>query len=134
MYETAITNLLQNEEIYNRTNIHTCQLHYAVLMKGKKPVTKWVSNSEEYHAEENVLRHIKKHKKISHLSILVVRINKEGKLKLSCPCTSCINLLSKIGIQKVCYSDENGTVIKKKIRNVIHKYSGGYNKNSMIKT
>lgn len=126
MYEAAIANLLHDKKIYDRTHVQTCQLHYAVLMKGKKPVTRWLSNSTNYHAEENVIRNVRRNIKFSHLSLLVVRINKKGELRLSCPCTSCMNLIQKSGIQRVCYSDENGVLIKKKVRDVIHKHSGGY--------
>lgn len=126
MHYAVIDSLLKNEEIYNRKHILTCQLHYAILMKGKKPISAWASNSPENHAEANVLRHVKPKTKVKNASILVVRFNKKGELKLSRPCTVCVNLLNKYGIKKVRYSDENGTIIKAGITKIPHKFSGGY--------
>ena len=127
MHCTLINELLCNNlQIYDRRNTMTCQLHFAILMKGKKPLTKWISNSIDFHAEQNVLRNFKQNKKNHNLSMLVVRTNKKGELRLSRPCTVCVNLLIKFGVNKVYYSDQNGHIIKQNVHCINHQFSGGY--------
>jgi len=62
------------------------------------------------HAEITVFEKIPK-KKIRGMDILVIRVNKSLELKNSRPCNQCIEKLSKLGIRKVYYSNENGDIV-----------------------
>lgn len=116
-----------NDIIQNRNSIETGQLHYAILIKGSKPFSPWVKNSMELHAECNALKSIPKKNRRTNkkLTLLVIRVNKKGELKLSKPCTNCINSMKMACINTVMYSDDQGQIVKQKISNVDHKPSGG---------
>ena len=45
------------------------------------------------------------------MDILVIRVNKNLTLKNSRPCSQCIDKLSKLGIRKVFYSNEEGDIV-----------------------
>ena len=62
------------------------------------------------HAEITALERLPK-KKIRGMDILVIRINKNLALRNSRPCTQCIERLSKLGIRKVYYSNEEGHIV-----------------------
>jgi cytidine deaminase len=73
--------------------------------------TNILSNGMTVHAEINLLSKIKCNKSIS---ILVIRINKEGKLKESKPCYHCLKAMrnSGLNIKYVYYSTSNGNIVK----------------------
>jgi tRNA(Arg) A34 adenosine deaminase TadA len=62
------------------------------------------------HAEITVFEKLPK-KKVRGMDILVIRINKNLALKNSRPCNQCIDTLSKLGIRKVYYSNEDGNIV-----------------------
>jgi hypothetical protein len=62
------------------------------------------------HAEITVFERLPK-KKVRGMDILVIRINKNLALRNSRPCTQCIEKLSKLGIRKVYYSNEDGHIV-----------------------
>ena len=86
------------------------------------------------HAEEGVIDKFSKHtrkKQIKHLNVnkftfIVIRVDKEGNLKESCPCTNCLSVISSVGIKKVTYSRDDGTIITKKIKDISSRYSKAY--------
>lgn len=48
-------------------------------------------------------------------SIVVLRINREGRILLSKPCKNCQKILDSLGLNKVFYSDNNGHFVSKKV-------------------
>jgi deoxycytidylate deaminase len=62
------------------------------------------------HAEITVFERLPK-KKVRGMDILVIRINKHLALRNSRPCNQCIDKLSKLGIRKVYYSNEEGQIV-----------------------
>lgn len=46
----------------------------------------------------------------SSIKIVVVRVNKNGELKNSKPCDSCMNILDTLGVTRLCWSDEKGEI------------------------
>jgi tRNA(Arg) A34 adenosine deaminase TadA len=72
------------------------------------------------HAEISAIRNFYKYKKyniknnrnknIKNCTIYIVRINNNGKLCSSAPCINCFNIISKMGIKKIVYSDSNGKI------------------------
>jgi tRNA(Arg) A34 adenosine deaminase TadA len=62
------------------------------------------------HAEITVVERLPK-KKVRGMDILVIRINKNLALRNSRPCSQCIDKLSKLGIRKVYYSNEDGHIV-----------------------
>jgi tRNA(Arg) A34 adenosine deaminase TadA len=62
------------------------------------------------HAEITVFERLPK-KKVRGMDILVIRINKNLALRNSRPCSQCIDKLSKLGIRKVYYSNEDGNIV-----------------------
>lgn len=67
--------------------------------------TKFVKWKGSIHAEVDAI--IKARKPLKGLSILVIRINKNGKLGLAKPCKNCTKYINHVGIRKVFYSDNN---------------------------
>lgn len=61
------------------------------------------------HAEIDVL--YKLDKKYMGLDILIIRIGKNGLLRNSRPCNSCIDKLRAKGIRKAYYSNNNGDIL-----------------------
>jgi tRNA(Arg) A34 adenosine deaminase TadA len=55
-------------------------------------------------------------KKIKKYSILVIRLTRGGGLCNSRPCNSCIKRLGEMGIDKVYYSIEGGTIVCEKVK------------------
>jgi len=58
--------------------------------------------SGSIHAEIDAI--LKARRDLKGMSLLVVRINKQGKLMLSKPCSNCIEYLNHVGIKNVYYS------------------------------
>jgi cytidine deaminase len=96
--------------------------HAAALMSGdtvyssgtNKFIKEIKINNQIYHktmhAEITVFEKLPK-KKVRGMDILVIRINKNLALKNSRPCNQCIDTLSKLGIRKVYYSNEDGNIV-----------------------
>jgi len=55
--------------------------------------------------------------------LLVCRVGVDNEFKLSRPCVNCIELLEKMGIKKVYYTEGTGTVLSEKISSL--KSGGG---------
>lgn len=50
--------------------------------------------------------------------MMVIRVSKKGTINQSKPCINCLNYLYLFGIKEVYYSDDNGEIIKEKVRNL----------------
>jgi hypothetical protein len=77
------------------------------------------------HAEVNAVKKLKRRKntkKLVGIDVLVVRLNRSGKLSNSKPCRDCIEKLKilpqKVGyyVNNIYYSDNNGDIIKTNIK------------------
>ena len=99
----------------------------------------FLKNSCTCHAEISAIRNFYKFKKydnykfikknIKNGTIYVVRINNNGNLCSSAPCINCYNIISKVGIKKIVYSDIDGDIIScyTKNYNIKHiSYGGRY--------
>jgi len=49
---------------------------------------------------------------------LIVRINKKNELCDSCPCVSCLCMMKILGIKKIYYSTNDGTIVCKNINDI----------------
>lgn len=110
-------NILDN--LYNyASNINsTKNKHICVILHGKKIIS-YGSNSQygvrlsnskfspSLHAEQQACRCIKTNYR--NMTILVIRLNSEGKLCNSKPCKNCCEIMRLHGIRKVIYSNEHG--------------------------
>ena len=63
------------------------------------------------HAELDCLLKINK-EDLSDYQILVLRIDKNGKLNMSKPCRGCQSVLSQFNLKQIWYSDKDGNIIK----------------------
>lgn len=86
------------------------------------------------HAEENVLaRYNKLLEKVDaksykkrKLCLLVIRINAQGELTESKPCSHCVEVLKEYGIRKVSYSTKEGIIVSESLETMITSPSVGY--------
>lgn len=133
----------------NNVNLHR---HAACLLKGQKPLIYAGNNDRSYlhgkvccsgHAEQMVIlnyfrgrlrwggrrwyfcdyvnkKPLKKHK------LLVIRVNKQGKIMNSTPCTECIKLIRFTGLGKVSFSNEEGDIVVEKINEINTYTTKGY--------
>lgn len=69
------------------------------------------------HAEIDALSNLHP-KHLKGMDVIVIRVNKAGKLVYSRPCNSCIDKLSRKGIRKAYYSDVNGNIVYEFIDNM----------------
>ncbi len=75
------------------------------------------------HAEVSVIHKLCNHKhKHSKLTLIVVRYNRQGNLCNSKPCYYCADLMKKIGINKVIYSDNDGNLVTIKVKDLTDCY------------
>lgn len=52
------------------------------------------------------------------MSLLVVRVNKEGKMANSKCCVLCTALLKAVGISKIYYSTDSGEIVCQRVRDL----------------
>jgi hypothetical protein len=112
--------------IYEFCRYDTTCLHFANIFKGNKPIGNWLPNSTHKHAEHNALRMLKtqKYRKNHHLTLVVLRFDRSFEnLRISKPCTRCIELLKNNDIKTIVYSDNNGNLIKEDISQIVHRPS-----------
>ena len=59
------------------------------------------------------------------LKLIVIRTDKDGKLKNSKPCNNCLQIMKLFGVNTVYYSNEDGNINKCKIDNICKDHSSG---------
>lgn len=95
-----------------------------------------LTNCKTIHAEVNLLYTLKNRGiKLNGMDIIVVRINNDAsKLKNSRPCNNCIDILKKLGIRKVHYSNSNGDIVMERVceMNKIHVSSWNRNQHKLL--
>lgn len=102
------------------TKLQPRYFHGAVLLDGDKVVAAAANaggcnnylprRRYSLHAEERVLRKVPGWRDRESLTLVVVRVNKLGRLKNSRPCKRCTAFITRAGINRVLYStnDEGG--------------------------
>ena len=115
-----------------KPNPYQRRYHFAIAFDGKKPIGIGQNNPNkmnakakmvgdlfniqtyiEYpflHAEVNLLCNLwNEYENIDpSWKIVVLRINRPGKLMMSKPCNNCEKILSKVNLKKIIWSGENG--------------------------
>ena len=111
--------------LYSSIRYDTSCLHFAKLFKGNKPFGQWMPNSTHMHAEHNAMRILRnqKQRKNHHLTMVVLRFDSLHHLRLSKPCSRCVELLNHHNICTVIYSNENGELVKENTEYIVHKPS-----------
>jgi deoxycytidylate deaminase len=112
--------------IYPFGRYDTSCLHFAKLFKGNKPFGQWMPNSTHMHAEHNAMRILRtqKQRKNHHLTMVVLRFDRSYQhLRLSKPCSRCVELLKSHHIYRVVYSNDNDELVKENTKDIIHKPS-----------
>jgi tRNA(Arg) A34 adenosine deaminase TadA len=89
--------------IFDKNKIVSCGHNYP--QKSVRSITKkFINWPNSVHGEIDAL--IKARTDVKGMSILVVRINKSGLLRLAKPCEMCYSYLCFVGIKKIFYSTE----------------------------
>jgi deoxycytidylate deaminase len=84
--------------------------HLAVAVKNGKKISDYkynyiqILNKNSIHAEAHLINSLFKNKKLSNITLVVIRISKNNKLMNSKPCCDCIKIIKNSGFKKVCYS------------------------------
>ena len=63
------------------------------------------------HAEFDALNRFKKlfpGSRVDNKTVLVIRLNNQGKIRMSKPCDWCVSFASQFDLDKIFYSNENG--------------------------
>jgi len=81
-------------------------------------------NEISIHAEHHALSKLPIPKRITHISLIVIRVLSDGSLAQSNPCCSCINHMINIKykgyiIDRIYYSDGDGNIIESKLKNLV---------------
>lgn len=124
-YIDHLKKIANNSDIYYQ--------HAAGIIQNNKLVSSGINKfaavkSPHYkrtiHAEISAFYNLSK-KNCKGLDMIVIRI-KNNTLKNSRPCNNCIDKLTKLGIRKVYYSNENGIIVHEFVENMekIHVSSG----------
>ena len=121
--ETLKQNII--EKAIEEAKISKCYpQHGCVIFKGSRIITtgfneirycnrlnykyrKWINS---LHAEQKAILFSKND--LKRCSLLVIRLNAHGELKYSKPCKVCQGLIANVGINKVYYSDKNGSIVQ----------------------
>ncbi len=85
--------------------------HCAIVFRGGC-VVGFANNTYEEHAEIRALRRVKY---MHNLTILSVRVNREGELKNAKPCEDCMRALKERGVRTILYSNDNGEIKRERI-------------------
>jgi deoxycytidylate deaminase len=112
--------------------------HAAGLLYNKNIVyygiNKYIKKNEYYktiHAEVNLLKSIP-FIKLNGRDIIVIRVNKNGRLRNSRPCNDCIDILKKLGIRRVHYSDSDGNILVEQVEYMNKIHVSSWNKRVMF--
>lgn len=67
-------------------------------------------------------KHRFKTKKKEKYDMLVIRVNKDGELCKSRPCSDCLTLLQKYSIRRIFYVDDNKNLVSERFDQMEHIY------------
>jgi len=95
--------------------------HFCFICKGTKIFVVGINSSTTHpksntfykakHAEFDALNRFKNlfpDTRIDNKSLLVIRLNNQGEIRMSKPCSSCINFIRQYNIGRVFYSNREG--------------------------
>lgn len=82
--------------------------HAAIVYRGST-VVGMASNTRNLHAEVRALNKVKNKK---NLTVLSVRVNRLGQLRMAKPCEDCRRFLLQHGVKTVLYSTDDGRIIR----------------------
>jgi cytidine deaminase len=109
-----------NEFYINNDYSHS---HYCFLLSGKNEYKTFKSNNTNCHAEVNLLNSISKFINNKKIDILVVRLNKSGRISNSKPCLHCLVHMKKYynnNIRYVYFSNQSGYICRKSIQQLLN--------------
>jgi len=69
---------------------------------------------EALHAEQHAIMRIPNKELLNGASLLVIRINRNGKLTNARPCKNCMKTISYFKLSNIYYSNENGEIVMEK--------------------
>lgn len=95
--------------------------HFAFILKGSKVLVIGVNSSTTHpksntpyrakHAEFDALNRFKNifpEERLDNKSFLVLRINNQGIIRMSRPCSCCISFIGRYNVDRIFYSDRDG--------------------------
>lgn len=100
-----------------------------VIFKGKKIIScgynqkrtskqlpdKYKKFIETLHAEQHAIMCVRNKALLDSASMLVIRINRRGKLVMAKPCETCMKSIIHFNIKNIFYSNPDGEIILEKI-------------------
>ena len=69
---------------------------------------------EALHAEQHAIMRVPNKELLNGASLLVIRINRNGKLTNARPCKNCMRTINYFKISNIYYSNENGEIVMEK--------------------
>lgn len=121
-------------DVYRNTEMRCSHVSY-LLCSGKVIATGYnrLAIKGSVHAEQDVIqtyllmRQLKKNKckikrEVRKLTLVVYRFGSNGCLRESKPCAICTDMIKSLGIKKIIYSTDKGTIIKTKMKNILTEY------------
>jgi hypothetical protein len=76
-------------------------------------VIAWHFNNTSHHAEEHLITRLKRYwPNNTRIMIWVLRLDGEGNMANSKPCTHCCQLIRNSGVKKICYSMPGGIMME----------------------
>jgi pyrimidine deaminase RibD-like protein len=86
-------------------------MHGCIVYRGGRVVGQ-ATNTFGMHAEVRALKRVKyKH----NLTVLSVRVGKDGKLRMAKPCPECWQYLVDNGVRTILYSVDSGEIIRERV-------------------
>lgn len=85
--------------------------HAAIVFRGGA-VVGFATNTKNLHAE---VRAINKVVNKTNLTLVSVRVNKEGQLRLAYPCYECLQYMEQHGVRQFWYTTESGSLERNSI-------------------
>ena len=55
---------------------------------------------------------------LNKITVLVVRFDNAGNMKMSKPCKHCITYMKFMGVKRVMYSTDDGTIVSEKVKDM----------------
>lgn len=80
--------------------------HFCIIFRGGCVIGQ-ASNTYEMHAEIRALKRVKYH---HNLTVLSVRVNRDGELKNAKPCEDCMKVLLSSGVKTILFSNDEGQI------------------------
>jgi len=78
--------------------------------------SRYLNYRDSLHAEISAIRNVPNWECLKGASILIIRIDKQGNLRMARPCSKCTKSLKHFGFSTVYYSTQEGLIIKKRVR------------------